>query len=68
MSRERRLFSEEFKREAVRLASQPGANKSAIARDLGIGANLREQAKDKTERDSLKKRRSAISLPPPSEV
>lgn len=40
MSRERRLFSEEFKREAVRLASQPGANKAAIARDLGIGANL----------------------------
>lgn len=38
MSRERRFFSEEFKREAVKLASQPGANKSAIARDLGIGA------------------------------
>lgn len=40
MSRERRFFSEEFKREAIKLASQPGANKSAIARDLGIGANL----------------------------
>jgi transposase len=43
MSRERRFFSEEFKREAVNLASQPGANKSAIARDLGIGANLLER-------------------------
>lgn len=40
MARERRYFSEEFKREAVRLASQPAGNKAAIARDLGIGANL----------------------------
>lgn len=40
MARERRYFSEEFKREAVRLASQPGSSKAAIARDLGIGANL----------------------------
>lgn len=40
MTRERRYFSEEFKREAVRLSSQPGSSKAAIARDLGIGANL----------------------------
>jgi transposase len=40
MARERRLFSEEFKREAVELVDQPGASKAAIARDLGIGANL----------------------------
>lgn len=40
MARGRRYFSEEFKREAVRLASQPGSRKAAIARDLGIGANL----------------------------
>lgn len=40
MARERRLFSEEFKREAVKLVGQPGASKGAIARDLGIGANL----------------------------
>jgi len=40
MARERRLFSEEFKREAVKLVSLPGASKAAIARDLGIGANL----------------------------
>ena len=40
MARERRLFSEEFKREAVKLVGQPGASKAAIARDLGIVANL----------------------------
>ena len=40
MARERRLFSEEFKREAVKLVGQPGATKAGIARDLGVGANL----------------------------
>lgn len=40
MTRERRLFSEELKREAVKLVGQPGASKAAIACDLGIGANL----------------------------
>ena len=40
MARERRVFSEEFKREAVNLVGQPGASKAAIARDLGIGTNL----------------------------
>ena len=40
MARERLVFSEEFKREAVKLVGQPGASKAAIARDLGIGANL----------------------------
>jgi transposase len=40
MARERRLFLEEFKREAVKLVGQPGASKAAISRDLGIGANL----------------------------
>ena len=40
MARERRLFSEEFKREAVKLVNQPGATKAAISRDLGVGANL----------------------------
>ena len=32
MARERRLFSEEFKREAVKLVGQPGVSKAAIAR------------------------------------
>lgn len=40
MARERRVFSEEFKREAVKLVNQPGATKAAIGRDLGVGANL----------------------------
>ena len=40
MTRERRLLSEGFKREAVKLLDQPGASKAAIASDLGIGANL----------------------------
>ena len=34
------MFSEEFKREAVKLVGQPGASKAGIAPDLGIGANL----------------------------
>ena len=37
---QRRTFSEEFKREAVKLVRQPGASKAGIARDLGAGANL----------------------------
>jgi transposase len=40
MARERRLYSEEFEREAVKLVGQPGASKTAIARELSIGANL----------------------------
>ena len=40
MARARRLFSEEFKREAVKLVLQPGASKAGISRDLGVGANL----------------------------
>lgn len=39
MARERRLFSEEFKREAVKLVGQPGAGKAGIAGDPGVGAN-----------------------------
>lgn len=40
MVRERRVFSEEFKGEAVKLGGQPSASKTAIACDLGIGTNL----------------------------
>ena len=36
----RRRFSDEFKREAVELASTPGVTQAQIARDLGIGAGL----------------------------
>jgi len=37
---ERRQFTDEFKREAVRLASQPGTSKAEISKDLGINANM----------------------------
>jgi transposase len=37
---QRRHFTDEFKREAVKLACQPGATTTGIARDLGIGASL----------------------------
>ena len=37
---ERRQFTDEFKREAVRLARQPGGSKAGIAKDLGINASM----------------------------
>lgn len=37
---ERRQFTDEFKSEAVRLASQPGISKTEISKDLGINANM----------------------------
>lgn len=40
MARKRRLFSEEFKREVVKLVGQPGASKAETARDHGIDTNL----------------------------
>ena len=40
MARERGSFSEEFKREAIKLVGRPGASKVVIAHDLGGGANL----------------------------
>ena len=36
----RRKFSDEYKREAVRLATHPGVTKSQVAQELGINANL----------------------------
>ena len=36
----RRKFSDEYKREAVRLAKHPGVTKSQVAQELGINANL----------------------------
>ena len=37
---ERRQFTDEFKREAVRLANQLGISKAEISKDLGINANM----------------------------
>ena len=39
-SKTRRYYSPEFKREAVELASHPGATVTGVARDLGVHANL----------------------------
>ncbi len=39
MSR-RRKFSDEFKREAVGLTGQPGAQLSQVARDIGVGTGI----------------------------
>ena len=36
----RRKFSDEYKREAVQMALQPGVTKSQVARELGVNANL----------------------------
>ena len=36
----RRKFSDEYKREAIRLATQPGVTKSQVGRELGINANM----------------------------
>jgi len=36
----RRKFSEEYKREAIQLASQPGVTMSQVGRELGINASL----------------------------
>ena len=35
----RKRYSEEFKREAVGLTGQPGANVAQVARDIGVNAN-----------------------------
>jgi len=40
MSRTRRHFTDEFKREAVRLCNEPGAVVTQIAHDFGVGDNL----------------------------
>lgn len=40
MTRTRRSFTDEFKREAVKLCKQPGATATHIARDLGIQTSV----------------------------
>ena len=46
----RRTFTEEFKREAVRLATQRG-NLSAVARDLGIHDSVLQRWKKRLQED-----------------
>lgn len=45
---QRRVFTEEFKRDAVRLAKERG-NTSAVARDLGIHESLLSKWKQRLE-------------------
>jgi len=40
MAEGRRKFPEEFEREAVKLASQPGETVSSVARDLGVKVSV----------------------------
>lgn len=40
MARNRRHFTDEFKREAVRLAEQPDSNVSLVAQDLGLDPSV----------------------------
>lgn len=40
MSKQRRIFSDEFKHEAVKLTRQPGATTAGIARDLDVSPVL----------------------------
>lgn len=40
MTKTRRSFTDEFKREAVKLVKQPGGKVSQIARDLGIDQSV----------------------------
>ncbi len=47
----RRSFTEEFKREAVRLATERG-NVSAVARDLGIGESCLTRWKRQLQQES----------------
>ena len=37
---EKRRFTEEFKREAVRLGTQAGVSKTKVAQELGIGVGI----------------------------
>ncbi len=49
----RRKFSAEFKADAVRMATEPGANIAQTARDLGLGDKvLRSWIKAHRERDA----------------
>ena len=51
MSEPRRAFTEEFKREAVRLAIERG-NVSAVARELGIHESVLNRWKSRLQQDA----------------
>jgi transposase len=47
MAATRRRYTDEYKREAVRLASEPGNTVSGVAKDLGIDRGLVQEWKSK---------------------
>ena len=49
MARQKRKFSKEFKREAVRLLRDSGKSINQVARELGIGSGLLTQWKQLVE-------------------
>ncbi len=55
----RRSFTEEFKREAVRLATERG-NVSAVARDLGINESVLNRWKRQLQQEGHKKGSSRV--------
>ena len=61
----RRKFSDEFKREAVGLIRQPGAQLSKVARDIGVGAGgsgaLATRAGDRQDEGLCRLRRATRS-------
>jgi transposase len=48
MAARRRLDTDEYKRDAVRLASEPGNTVSGVAKDLGIDQGLVQEWKAKS--------------------
>jgi transposase len=57
MGKPRRKYTEEFKRDAVRMMRNRGTRTVAeVADDLGVGSNLLHRWASKTERDAVSKR------------
>ena len=51
MSRKRRRFDAEFKRQAVLLASEEGQSQSQVARDLGVRPDMLRRWKRQLEKE-----------------
>jgi len=60
---QRRRFTDEFKREAVRLANQSGASKASIAAGLSITTNMLSRWAREQERQLSKATRSQSDSP-----
>ncbi len=58
----RRSFTEEFKRETVRLATEPG-NVSAVARDLGIHESVLNRWKRQLQQEGSNRVRARVPFP-----